>query len=108
MTTNIIRIYSSIPTILMATILTLFLIYILSDIAKDKDRAVVLKSVIFSVIIGFVAYQFFLTIVEYCIPLDMFQPKIIRLDDSGVAKRAVYAVTCVYSVFCAGCFFSEI
>lgn len=41
-------VYSSIPAIMLATVLTILVMYFLSDITKNKDRAVLAKNLLFS------------------------------------------------------------
>lgn len=93
--------YSSIPTIIVATALTIFVVYLISDIVKDNNRAIVLKAAAFSIMIAHFSLQFFIILVEN-IPLDMFQPVNLYPAYSGIARRAVYALVCVYSVCSAG------
>lgn len=93
--------YTSVPTLVLSTALTILVIYLVSDMIKDKDRLVVLKNIILGLAISFTSYHFFLFVVEY-IPLSMFSPVPVGSDYSIVARKAVYTTVCVFSVLTAG------
>jgi uncharacterized membrane protein len=99
--------YTSVPTLVLSTALTILVMYLVSDMIKDKDRLVILKNIILGLAISFTSYHFFLFVVEY-IPLSMFSPVPVDSDYSIVARKAVYTTVCVFSVLTAGLSFPGI